>query len=504
MKAHAYVAILAVVAMAVAGAALVSDRDAPCADAATAGNIDWTLTSGTLTLTLNSAGGTGMSDYSSFGSNTPWHGNKSQIEKVVIGAGITSIGNNAFFDCTALTSVSIPGSVTSIGEWAFADCAALTSVSIPGSVTSIGGGAFNACSALSSVTIMASNLTLPANVFTGASLLAAISIYNPNALSKTGTMYDPSKASSGAIVVYFNTSHAVNATQSSGGNVTLFGFSGTVQIGKAAWDNAVKTIGGGESFPLSGLAGAKIAYVSAVHVISASADSNSDITPSGNVLVPNGGDFEFAFSAKPGYAISKVLVDGKSVPSAVSAGKHKFSAVDSGHTIAVSAVKTFEIVSSADPGSDISPSGTTAVASGSDIEFAFSAKPGYAISEVLVDGKSVPSSVSAGKHKFSGVDSGHTISVTSEPTNTGDPNAGGNGSGNGSGSGNDSGSGSGDSNGSGTGGSGSGSGNDSGSESGNGSEGSGGALSSATVALVVIAIVICAGLAALWLVVRRY
>ena len=70
---------------------------------------------------------------------------------VVIPAGVTSIGDEAFSFCRSLTSVTIPDSVTSIGGSAFYKCDSLTSVTIPGSVRSIGGRAFN--DSMTSVTI---------------------------------------------------------------------------------------------------------------------------------------------------------------------------------------------------------------------------------------------------------------------------------------------------------------------------------------------------------------
>ena len=55
---------------------------------------------------------------------------------------VTSIGDSAFFNCTGLTSVTIPDSVTSIGKRAFESCTGLTRVTIGNSVTSIGYDAF--------------------------------------------------------------------------------------------------------------------------------------------------------------------------------------------------------------------------------------------------------------------------------------------------------------------------------------------------------------------------
>jgi hypothetical protein len=66
---------------------------------------------------------------------------------------VTSIGNYAFYNCSSLTSVTIPNSVTEIGESAFDYCYRLTSVIIPNNVTSIGDYAFYACGNLTSVNI---------------------------------------------------------------------------------------------------------------------------------------------------------------------------------------------------------------------------------------------------------------------------------------------------------------------------------------------------------------
>ena len=66
---------------------------------------------------------------------------------------VTSIGDYAFYDCSGLTSVTIPNSVTSIGNRAFYGCSGLTSIEIPNSVTSIGERAFQSCYGLTKVTL---------------------------------------------------------------------------------------------------------------------------------------------------------------------------------------------------------------------------------------------------------------------------------------------------------------------------------------------------------------
>ena len=82
--------------------------------------------------------------------------NCSGLTSIVIPSSVTSIGDRAFYYCSGLTSVTLPNSVTSIGAEAFRGCSGLTSVTIPNSVTSIGDYAFNNCSGLTSIVIPSS------------------------------------------------------------------------------------------------------------------------------------------------------------------------------------------------------------------------------------------------------------------------------------------------------------------------------------------------------------
>ena len=96
------------------------------------------------------------------------------LTSVTIPNGVTSIGALAFSNCKSLTSVTIPDSVTSIGERAFLGCTSLTSVTIPDSVTSIGGSAFKDCTSLTSVTIPDSVTSIGVGAFASCTSLTGI------------------------------------------------------------------------------------------------------------------------------------------------------------------------------------------------------------------------------------------------------------------------------------------------------------------------------------------
>ena len=106
---------------------------------------------------------------------------------------VTTIGDYAFNSCTALKSVEMP-SVTTIGDGAFATCWSLPSVEMP-SATTIGDNAFAFCYEMDSVFIPASCTSIGFNPFTSCKELKEIVVdeNNPNYSSADGVLYDKDK-----------------------------------------------------------------------------------------------------------------------------------------------------------------------------------------------------------------------------------------------------------------------------------------------------------------------
>jgi hypothetical protein len=108
---------------------------------------------------------------------------RSGLKEVVTPAGC-QIEPYAFWQCKALTRVSVGCDCTALGEWAFEGCGALTTVSTGSGCIQIGDYAFGSCSLLASVTLPSSVQWIGAFTFRRCASLTVIAITNACALHR--------------------------------------------------------------------------------------------------------------------------------------------------------------------------------------------------------------------------------------------------------------------------------------------------------------------------------
>ena len=112
---------------------------------------------------------------------------KVNIPIEIDGKFVTSIGKEAFSNCTGLTEITIPDSVTSIEDYAFSNCTSLTEITIPDSVTSIGERAFYYCTGLAKITIPDSVTSIGEQAFSRCTSLTEITIPDSVTSIESGT-----------------------------------------------------------------------------------------------------------------------------------------------------------------------------------------------------------------------------------------------------------------------------------------------------------------------------
>ena len=100
----------------------------------------------------------------------------SSMTGVIIPSSVTCIDSEAFEGCSSLKSITIPSKVTEIGSYAFSECSSLKSVSIPDGVERIGFFAFENCESLQSVKIPSKLDKIEQEAFSGCTSLTSLTI----------------------------------------------------------------------------------------------------------------------------------------------------------------------------------------------------------------------------------------------------------------------------------------------------------------------------------------
>ena len=120
------------------------------------------------------------------------------LNNITLPAGVTTINSQAFYNCTGLTGITIPPSVTTIGQSAFYGCTNLITVTFAAGsrLTTINYGAFQNCTSLTgNINIPASVTTINNQAFYGCTGLTSITVAgnNPNYASQDGILYNKTK-----------------------------------------------------------------------------------------------------------------------------------------------------------------------------------------------------------------------------------------------------------------------------------------------------------------------
>ena len=110
-------------------------------------NLTWIYDQVSKALTISGTGT--MANYSS--NSQPWNSYRQDIQSIVIGSGVETIGEYAFRGCSNFTTLLLPASVQSIGSWAFVSCSGLKTVTIGSGVKYIYNDAFYGSNAVTDV-----------------------------------------------------------------------------------------------------------------------------------------------------------------------------------------------------------------------------------------------------------------------------------------------------------------------------------------------------------------
>ena len=150
----------------------------------------WEYNSSTNTLTISGTGDLTLPGSSYY--DAPWYHSRTNIKNVVVGDGITSIGDEALSYLYNATSFTIGSGVTSIGRNAFYWNKA-TSFTLPEGLLTIGQLAFSGCSLLESINIPSTVTSIHESAFSNSPCAINVAEDNANYCSEDGVLFDKGK-----------------------------------------------------------------------------------------------------------------------------------------------------------------------------------------------------------------------------------------------------------------------------------------------------------------------
>jgi hypothetical protein len=113
------------------------------------------------------------------GSSQPWAGQRALITSVMIGDGVTTVGDYAFWCCTRLASASLPDTLTHLGKRAFYQCYDLAELELPSSLNYIDFFCFGYCTSLTELVLPDSVTGISTRLFQGCTGLTSVTLPYP-------------------------------------------------------------------------------------------------------------------------------------------------------------------------------------------------------------------------------------------------------------------------------------------------------------------------------------
>lgn len=139
-----------------------------------------------------------------------WWGENTKLTSISIPNTVTYIGDEAFYNCSALASLHLGNGVTTIGKEAFYNCRSLVNLTIPGSVSTVAYGAFHALESLKHLTIpgeldlrnaLEPYHTLESVTFTGSTIIAQpITVHNDDGFTWVETTHLPGRSAKQVVI----------------------------------------------------------------------------------------------------------------------------------------------------------------------------------------------------------------------------------------------------------------------------------------------------------------
>lgn len=174
----------------------------------------------------------------------------SELKIVIIPESVTVIENGAFENCTSLISIAIPDSVTNIGYEAFKGCTGLMSVTLGNGLTNIEGRTFEACTGLKSISISSSVQEIPRGAFSDCTALEKIKVEKGNQVYHSdGNCLIKTDSKE----LFLGCKKSVIPSDGSIASIGMYAFSGCTGLTSIAIPDSVTSIGYGAFSGCTGL-----------------------------------------------------------------------------------------------------------------------------------------------------------------------------------------------------------------------------------------------------------